>query len=203
MRVLIIEQEPGVGDRVAADLLNAGHGVSRCHEPDATAFACKGMAGEDSCPLEHDSIDLAVVARGAAGGTAAEKEAGVRCAVRRRVPVMVVGSAQGASFDGWTTDVVAADHEHLVERAVAAAALSLVPFAETAEQAATQVLAKVGVPASAISASVVRDGQRMKVTVAVEADLDAAHREMIGVRVAGAIRQMDPWTATIDVKVCR
>ncbi len=203
MRVLIIEQEPGAGDPVAANLEDAGHGTSRCHEPGSTAFACKGMADQAGCPLEHGSIDLAVVARGPSGGPAAEEEAGVRCAVRRRIPVMVVGSAQGASFEGWTTDVVAPDDAQLVQRAVAAANLGLTPYVDKAEQVARQALAKIGVPDSAVTASVVRDGQRMRVSVTVDADLDPAHCETTGVRVAGAIREMDPWTTTIDVKVGR
>jgi hypothetical protein len=63
MRVLLLEGDPGAAAGAAAELAEAGHELSRCHEAGAPAFPCRGLAEPGTCPLEREHIDVAVVVR--------------------------------------------------------------------------------------------------------------------------------------------
>ena len=89
------------GTRPSASSRPAGHEIERCHEAGSSAFACRAVGDDSRCPLDDAPVDVVVAARGADGGPTTEDEAGVRCAVQRRVPVVLVGNRAGASFAGW------------------------------------------------------------------------------------------------------
>ena len=65
--------------------------------------------------------------RGDEGGPTTEDEDGVRCAIRRQVPVVLVGNRDGASYAGWTKSEVEATDADLLDKAAAAAQAGLRP----------------------------------------------------------------------------
>jgi hypothetical protein len=137
----------------------------------AGASPCVGVAG-GVCPLEAG----AAVAVSAPAGIPAQPRAGdvgVICALRHHLPLVV------ASPDG---DLVAE---------VEAAALAPLP-------AHTEVVGRE-VPTG--SAAVTRVDGGLLVEVAVPDGTDERTREIVAIRAQGALRRLDPWASTIDVRV--
>jgi len=205
MRVLVIENRDHEAEVAVQALSDAGHRVSFCHEAGTEAFDCNGMPGQAGCPLDHGEIDVTVVARSGAmtagGSEASAREAGIGCAQRHRVPVVIAGTLGADNPPAWASDIVAASDPYLVERIDAAARKGRVPLIEAAEAAARAVLDRAGLRSVPLVGRVSRDDRRLHVTIDVATDLDQRLRETIGVRVAGAVRAIETTSPSIDVQV--
>jgi hypothetical protein len=195
MRTLLIEREAGVGWEAAARLVADGHEVERCRIGDDPL--CDGMPGREGCPLDQGAIDVAVAARGRAGGPDTEIEEGVRCAIRRGVPVTVLGSVDGASYRPWVTETSA--HTDALGSAVERAARR--GWAAVTEPARIAVRHLLGDRATPVTLSIEHVGRRLRATVGVGAPLDERTRQAIAVRVAGLLRPRTKWAQSIDVAV--
>jgi hypothetical protein len=92
MRTLLIESLPGCGRAVEDRLRGAGHDVLRCHAPHEPTFPCRALT--TGCPLEEPAgIDSVVAVRTPTEPDQAVSEMGITCALRRSVPVVVVGES--------------------------------------------------------------------------------------------------------------
>lgn len=92
MRVLVTEAAFGQSASVVDALRAAGHMVCTCH---GRSGVCRALEAGRQCPLDAaGSADLAIDVRGQEPDVTA-REYGVVCAVRGRVPVVVVGVDPG------------------------------------------------------------------------------------------------------------
>src|SRR5688572_21635329 len=92
MRTLLIESLPGCGRAVEDRLRDAGHDVLRCHAPDEPTFPCSVLT--TGCPLEEPTgVDAVVAVRTPTEPDQTISEMGITCALRRNVPVIVVGES--------------------------------------------------------------------------------------------------------------
>ena len=118
MRTLLLHDSAYDGD-VAATLEAAGHEVVRCSPSPTHRFPCVGIDGP--CPLDG-TVDVAVVVHGGPAQAFDPGEAGVVCALRDGVPLVVVGSAARSPFGllASAVGVGPADVDAACHRAVAA-----------------------------------------------------------------------------------
>jgi hypothetical protein len=111
MRILMTESDRSGGAVAGALLALEGHEVAHCHSPGAEASAapCAGMAPGGRCPLAGGDVDLLADVRPAPGPFTL-REAGVMCALRARVPVLVAGpTPSGTGLDEITSSCEPAD----------------------------------------------------------------------------------------------
>jgi hypothetical protein len=199
MRALLVESEPGIGGTVAAQLTAAGVDVRRCRPSGGADYACEGMPAGHGCPLDEAGTDAAIAVRSPSGGPVTHLEAGVGCALRLGVPVMVVGGTKGASYLPWVSGE-AGDEDDLMPALEAAARRGRAQLCDPARRAAARVLGPAGdeVPID-VQVEYVED--RLRAEVQVAAPLDATARERIAVRVAGILRAKARWARAVDVSV--
>lgn len=201
MRVLVVEEVPGDGIAARRALVDAGHDVATCHDG-GTSFPCRGLGSADGCPLEGDGVDVALLVRSTAGGQPTTWEDGVRCALRRMVPVAVAGAVEGAPYLDHAT-VVEPDLERVVEAAEDAAGRPLAAHGEVARRAFAGVLDAEGLPSEDVGAVVTRDRRHLVVTLLPGQPLTTRVAETASVRVAGAVRALDRDPSVIDVTFAR
>src|SRR5919108_201791 len=107
MQVLMPETSSTAARMAAKELREAGHVVHTCHEPAATGPSCVAMH-DAPCPLEARPIDVAVDVRPVPLPMPRLDEEGVRCAIRRHIPLVVAGRVTANPFRPWTTAQCAA-----------------------------------------------------------------------------------------------
>lgn len=197
MKVLVLEGAVGAADDAVAQLAAAGHDVARCHEPGDNDFACAGMKEGHACPLETEVISAAIVVRSADQDVPQAGEDGVRCVLRRHLPLVVVGTDE-APYADWAAATVGADNG-LVDAVESAAAAPLARHSAAATQALREVLDTHDLPDVTADAVVERRGRDLHVTLRPSAEVPTIVNEMASVRAAGAIRAFDPHPSTIDV----
>lgn len=118
MRALLMH-DAGDDTLYARALTDAGYDVVRCGPAGRPAFPCNGRQG--ACPLDA-TVEVAVVVHDRPTADIGVGEAGVVCALRDRVPLVVGGNHTHSAF-GEAVDAVAvsaADVGPACERAVAA-----------------------------------------------------------------------------------
>lgn len=190
MRIAMIQSDPRAGARAQAILEQAGHEVSWCAEPAANQFPCRGVAGGD-CPLDEGAM-VAVSAPGSVPPEPAAGDVGLICAMRRRLPVLVA-APDDVAWPGSRLGLVPL--EDLVT-AVEEAASAVLP-----EHTAAVLDEARRVAGPATTASVTRSGDGIKVVIDLPEGVDVALAEAIAVRAQGAIRRIDPFAATVDVRI--
>jgi hypothetical protein len=118
MRTLLLHDLALDGD-VAEALERAGHTISRCGTSPSRAFPCQGLDGH--CPLDG-TVDVAVVVHNGPPGMFNLAEAGVVCALRDGVPLVVAGDAADCAYREHASAIAvdAADVDAACHRAVAA-----------------------------------------------------------------------------------
>ncbi len=201
MRVLVVERKAGLGDGVVAQLDATGHEVVRCHAPGAPAFPCNALIEGEACPLDHHAVDVAMAIRGDEGGPTTEDEDGVRCAIRRQVPVMLVGNRDGASYAGWTKAEADPDDTELLAKAAAAVQAGFDPHVQAARDTCRQVLAQHDLADAAVDVEIKRSGNRLRCLLHVDATVDPLVAQMAAVRVVVALRSLEHELDVIDVDV--
>jgi len=179
MDVLLIESSPGIAETLQHRLVRDGHSVVSCN--DAHGGPCRGVESNDDCPLDHH-IDVAVLAR-ERDAARSLNEMGSVCAERRRIPVVTLypGDEFGA---GPSTDIAAAIARREVEAGYVAA-----------------VRRELGHAVGDIT--VMREHQRVHVTLNVHEVASAQAVSMIADRARQAVREHDHLTPVIDISVVK
>lgn len=197
MRVLLVEGQVGEAGEAEELLRRSGHEVSRCVEPDAAAFPCNGMLS-GSCPLEDQVIDAAVLVRTDLADTRTPREDGARCALRRHVPLVLAGNVDGSPYASWAT-AVTDDLGGLPAALQTATAALLDRHSDAARRSLEAVLVQHELDPNGAAAEVHRTGTELRVSLSSPMEVPIRVAEMAAVRVAGAIRDIDPYAAKIDV----
>ncbi|HEY5155310.1 MAG TPA: hypothetical protein VIJ47_11285 [Acidimicrobiales bacterium] len=201
MRVLVVERKAGLGDGVTAQLDASGHEVVRCHEPGTPAFPCNAIVDGEVCPLDHHAVDVAMAVRGDEGGPTTEDEDGVRCAIRRNVPVVLVGNRDGASYAGWTKSEARETDVDLMDKTAEAAKAGFDRHAAAARETLGQVLDTHDIVSSSVDVEIHRTGNRLRCVLHVDALVDPMVAQMAAVRVVVALRTLEQELDVIDVDV--
>lgn len=200
MRVLVLETDRHIADDSIAQLQAAGHSVARCHGAEMPAFPCNSLFDGGQCPLEHGpAVDVVLDHRAHAYPRPRDSEDGVSCALRYNIPLVAGGISVLSPFEPWITstvedqDVVAA-----CETAVNA------PLERLAAPARALLRWMLELDPAAASADVVvhRHGSRLHAIATIPADAGDVE-DTVAVRIAGALRAVDPHASTIDVTVTR
>ena len=202
MRVLVVERERGSGARTAAQLEGHGHEVVRCDDADeSSGRLCAGLPGGSGCPLDDQPVDVVVAVRGDEGGPSTDRETGIRCALRQRVPVMVLGSADGATYADWVDEVAEMEVPALDDRVTELGQAGLAAIGSIVAGTVRPLLAMHGIDGSAIDVTMARSNGRTRVHVRVDGELDAKLRQTCAVRAVAALRDLQPSTDGVDVEV--
>jgi len=199
MRVLLVEGQVGEGDEAERLLRASGHEVERCIDADAASFPCNGMLSGE-CPLEHRVIDAAVLVRTELADTRTPREDGARCALRRHVPLVLAGDVDSSPYADWATEITDAVADLPAALARAGEAV-LDRHTRAARRSFQAVLVQHDLDPTGADAAVLREGTQLRVRLFPPAAIDPQVAEMAAVRVAGAIRDFDPYAAKIDVTV--
>jgi hypothetical protein len=190
MKVMLIESVPSGDPSVADELRLRGHEVVRCYESGGEPFPCMGLTSPDRCPLASGEVAVACVVREFGVFDPTPFEAGVTCALRSRVPVVVEDPAMSPY------------HEYTVD-----AGGDLVG---TAEHVGSESLdGHIEVLRSFFSATPVidvdvrrRDGD-LKVTLTLAKNTPEWTMQYVISRAAGVLREYDRYAPRIDVAVRR
>jgi hypothetical protein len=200
MRVLVVGTLPGAMRRSEERLGEAGHEVVRCHEPGDPSFPCAGLVEGRVCPLESGPVDVVVTARDRPWPRPSPFEDGAICALRRHVPLVVLGTAVHP-FEGWVTGRVDDDRE-LVRACEDAAASSLARHSAVAAAAAQTVLERAGVDPEGVAASVRHDRGRLRVELVLPPHPDQLESNVVA-SVLSALRGLDPYATGIEVSIAK
>jgi hypothetical protein len=196
LNVLVVENEPGAADDAAEELRAAGHSVLTCHEPGEGAFPCRGVLDPRTCPLRAQAVDVALLVRAGVRATPDAREDGARCALTQRVPLVVAGDPVLDPYDEFATRTLGRTHD-----VVDACELAATAPIETLGRRATEVLQEVcgPMPAPAASVRVTRRAGRLRVAVSHADRMTKDQRSRAAVRIAMALRELDPFASGIDV----
>jgi hypothetical protein len=194
--VLLLASDDEQLPAVEAALDDAGYEVRRCVEPGQPTFPCAGLDGGAGCPLDDGRVDVALDVRVHPWPHPTPREVGVRCALRRSVPLAVAGRVPGNPFGRWadaveegTTDVAA-----LCERAIAS---SLERHRHAVIRAVSTVLAVHGDETPAVAAEIDRRGGRLHATIT--AAVPDALRTVAVARAGSALRGVDREAKAIEI----
>ena len=190
MRVLLVESDPESGRGAEERLVDAGHEVVRCTEPGAATFPCAAVA-DGACPLDEPT-DAVVATRSRPHPRPTTGEAGVSCALREGVPLVVAGNQGLNPFAPWATATT--DQDDQLVAAVAGAARSAPPaVVDAARDEARRLLGDEA------DVEVLRDGERLSLTLSAPGVTDQQRLSSVAVKVLGAARQATRRTTTIDI----
>jgi len=198
MRVLVVGMMPSEAERMAARLVVAGHDVVGCHDAGEAPFPCVGLGGARQCPLDQDSVDVAVTVRARPWPRPSPFEDGAVCALRRHIPLVVAGNPVHP-FGRWATREIEIQDD-VVAACEAAARAPLSEHSEVATDAAREILRCSGMDPAGASATVRRERGRLRVAVALperDRELDA----QVAVSVLAALRRLDTHSDGIDISI--
>ncbi|WP_421121753.1 hypothetical protein ACE2AJ_10055 [Aquihabitans daechungensis] len=192
MRTLLIEPTPAGQASLAADLHAAGHDVVRCHPSGGPAFPCAGLTLE-GCPLDHGPVDVTVAVRDEATSQPDADEAGVTCAARAGIPIVVVGPDGPNPFAPWAVPCHdPADLADACDQAIDSVARRR---AEPLGDEARRVIAREDVDAGAVHVTVRREGDTAHVRVLTDRSLPTSLAGTIATRLH-AVDQRGSWPTT-------
>jgi hypothetical protein len=196
MDVLLLETDVDRGHDVAGCLTVAGHRVWRCHHDGDPAFPCRALA-TGTCPIDDPGIDVAVTVRKPHAVDPTPTEDGVACALRARVPLVVVTEGENP-FRDYARAVVTGDATATCEEVLAAPSPR---HSSVASAALGEALARHAPPAASAvpEATVHRDSAGLRVQLDGLDHLDTRTRGMIVTRVVAALRAFDRAAPSIDV----
>jgi hypothetical protein len=196
MKVLLLEHGTTAETAVESRLEEAGHDVVRCHEPDRPAFPCRGLLDHDRCPLDDQSVAVAVDVS-PAPDVYAEHNDGVTCALRRDIPVVLTGD--GPEQPMFELAAAVAEPGDVVSAVELAAHAPLQRPSEAATAALRDTLDRRGLAAVTASAEVRRNESCLSVTLDVDAPISAAVEQAAAVRVLAAVRAIHPHATKVGV----
>ena len=196
-RVLLLTSDDEPHTSLEAVLRGGGYEVRRCVEPGASAFPCAALLPDGSgCPLDDGLVDVALDVRDHPWPNPTALETGVRCALRARVPVAVVGNVGANPFDGLADATVAGTDAPLLacDRAIEA---SLERHRCAALDAVAAVLRTHDLAGAPMTVSVDRRAGQLRVRVVAPVPQDL--RTTVVVRVGAALRALDPRARAIEI----
>jgi hypothetical protein len=198
MRILCVETIPGAATSAADRLRAAGHEVVRCYEgADGAAGPCVGLDCGD-CPLDRPGgVDAVLDARTAGHPRPTPDEAGVTCALRQHVPLVVEGPAWPDPFARWAAARIdlGDDPVRACEDAIAHHCADLGAMVSIA---VCRALDRWEHPGVEITTDVRRDDRELRVTVhrpATDADADGS----IATHALAALRTAGVTTPSISI----
>lgn len=197
LNVLVLESDTGAADIAQTTLVDAGHSVVRCHEPNHPSFPCNGLTDGGSCPLEGTPVDVALDVRLHARTHPTATEDGAVCALRQHVPLVVAGPDVLSPFEAFATETVARDDD-IVRSVERAARAPLSRHTDAAARAMREVLDARGLTVAPRIAVYRRNGALL-VEVAGGGSLDRATKDMAAVRMHAAVRALDSHAKGVDV----
>ena len=199
MRVLVVEEVPGDAAVASQALVAAGHEITSCHR-NGSAFPCRGIGASPECPIEAEGVDVALLVRSLPGSQPTAREDGVRCALRRHIPLVIAGEVDQSPYSSMAT-AVETDLDR-APAAVEAAAAAPLPFhGDVASDALRTVLTAEGLSAEGADATVRRHGTQLLVTLRPGVDVDQKVVEIAAIRVLASVRALDPHASMIDVSL--
>ena len=190
MKVMLIESVPSGDPSVADELRSRGHEVVRCYESGGEPFPCMGLTSPDRCPLASGEVAVACVVREFGVFDPTPFEAGVTCALRSRVPVVVEDPAM-SPYHEYTVDAGG----DLVGTAERVASESLDGHVE--------VLRSFFSTTPVIDVDVRRRDGDLKVTLTLAKNTPEWTAQYVISRAAGVLREYDRYAPRIDVAVRR
>jgi hypothetical protein len=200
MRVLVVEGSPGAATTARSTLTDAGHDVTACHNGGPT-FPCHGLGGGPGCPLDvGGGVDVVMLVRDRAGLDPTGTEDGVRCALRRHIPLALAGEVDDNPYAPFAA-AISPGLDGVVDAIERAADTPLAAHMGVARAALRTVLAREGIDAPDADVSVVRQGPSLTVTLLPGVPLEPMVVETASVRVLGAVRTLDRSASIIDVTV--
>ena len=208
MHVLMPEAHSPGAQAAAEGLRAAGHTVSVCHPSGHTGPWCAALV-HGRCPLETTPVDAAVVVRPAEVAGFLPFEAGVVCAVRRLVPLVVAGEIDPFSATDSGTDhpyrtwAAAEQYGTDVTETVEAVVHAPLPrHSAVASAAVRDTLRTHGFDPGGSSAEVCRrEGGLLIRMIEPVPGIDDKVMRRAAVRACGAVRQLDRWARGIDVTI--
>lgn len=190
MDILLPELDGPEAGPVADRLRSAGHTVHHCRRAGEPCAVLR----DQPCPLDAAPVDVAV----AVGDVPADRLGqGDLCAVRRRVPLVVVGDA-GHPLARWAAAVV--DPPAVTDAVVEVADAPLPAHSEAGQAVLAGELARLGMPGDA-RVEVRRRAGALRLELWPPAGVGEQLAEQIAVHVTQAVRRVDPWARGVDVAV--
>lgn len=199
LNIMVLESEPDAAAAAADELRGAGHTVLTCHESGGAAFPCRGLVRSSACPLQSHAVDVALVVRSQQHAQPTLREDGARCALVHRVPLVVAGVSVLDPYDAYATRTI--DRTYDVVGACEEAADA--PVAALGRRA-TEVTAEtlhLPTPESGPQVEVTRRAGRLQAHVLRGQALTKHERSRVAVRIAMALREMDPFAGGIDIAI--
>jgi hypothetical protein len=194
MHVLIPDLTTADAQVIERELEADGHQVHTCGAQ-TDAYHCVALAG-GTCPLEDTPIDVCVqVGRQDIPTPPSE---GARCAVRRRVPTILVGDVEQGTMLPNTT-VTTRRRASAVIRQVADA-----PLAEHTAVAAKSMLHELRRQGSDGRNGVVEVRRRnggLVIDLWLDSSISRTQAERLATHVAQQVRIHDPWARALDATV--
>ena len=187
LNVMVLESERGAADQAARELTEAGHVVLRCHEPGASAFPCRGIEDQSTCPLRSHAVDVALTVRSRPRSQPAPQEDGVRCALMHRVPLVVAGPSVLDPYEQYEARVLDRADDVVAACEEVAAGEALASFRTASDE----------MPRSRVSVTRRKGG--LHVTVSGLDALAPRRRDAAIVRMMAKLRELDPTARGIDV----
>jgi hypothetical protein len=175
-------------------LTERGHEVVRCFGPDDTHL-CRGVALHEECPVDSQSVDVAVLVR-EPGREPLLREMGAVCAIRHRIPVVEAHSHGEPPFDGWATPTGSGVVE-AVEEVVADELRGHELAVETVLVTVPAVVRLGHLPAVRVE----RQVSRLLLTITVPEGMTSDDTNSIVTWGVRALRDYDPYASVIDVVV--
>ncbi len=186
MRILLLESSPGVGTAVEADLTGTGHEVLRCQPPGQVAFPCVGLHDQAACPLHgNEHADVVLDVRSARDVDPTAYEAGVTCALRAGIPVVVDRGLIADPFEGWTLPVRAGGPAAACELAhTASKAQEMLPL----RAEVLRLLKAAGATTDEVDVTIGHESDRTRIQVSVDGE-SSVPPEVIAIRIHAKYRE--------------
>jgi len=195
LNVMVIENEPGASRVAEEEVRAAGHNVLSCHEPGAGNFPCRGVVDPAACPLRSHDVDVALVVRTGYRAAPTASEDGARCALVHRVPLVVAGAPVLDPYDEYAARTLGRTYD-VVAACELAATQPIAPLGRRATEVLHQI---VGSDDGRVE--VTRRNGRLSVHIVPPKGTTPAERSRVAVRIAMALRELDPFAAGIDIGV--
>jgi hypothetical protein len=146
--------------------------------------------------LRSQAVDVALVVRAGRRAQPNALEDGARCALVHRIPLVVAGDVVLDPYDEYATRTLGRTHD-----VVDACELAATAPIEGLGHRATEVLREVCGPASAPapSARVTRREGRLRVAILDGERMTKDQRSRAAVKIAMALRELDPFADGIDI----
>jgi hypothetical protein len=106
MNILVLESNVGAGEKASRELRAAGHQAFTCLEQGMESFPCRALFAGGRCPLDDETIDVALLVRAHPWPSPTQRERGVSCALRAGVPLVVAGQTALDPYERWAAEQV-------------------------------------------------------------------------------------------------